>query len=162
MIRTAESVVLTDWPPGPGRAEHVDAQVVLVDLDLGLLGLGRDQHAGGRGVDAALRLGGRHPLHPVHAALPLEPGPDAVPALGHALGLDRDRDVLDAAEVGVLGVEHLGDPAVPLGVAQVHAQQVAGEQRRLLAALARLDLQDHVLGVVGIARARAARRAAPR
>ena len=49
------------------------------------------------------------------------------------------------------GVEHLGRPALPLGVAQVHPQQVAGEQRRLLAALARLDLEDDVLAVVGVA-----------
>ena len=48
--------------------------------------------------------------------------------------------------------EHLGLPAAPLGVAQVHPQQVAGEQRRLLAALARLDLDDHVLAVVRVAR----------
>ena len=127
VIRTAESVVLTDWPPGPGRAEHVDPQVARVDLDLDVLGLGRHQHARGAGVDAALRLGDRHPLHAVHAALPLEPGPDAVAALGHALGLDRDRDVLDAAEVGVLRVEHLGDPAVPLGVAR--CTSAAGRRR---------------------------------
>ena len=67
-------------------------------------------------------------------------------------GLHRDRDVLVAAEVGLAGVEDLGLPALPLGVAQVHAQQVAGEQRGLLAALPRLDLEDHVLVVVGVAR----------
>ena len=64
---------------------------------------------------------------------------------------DRDGDVLVAAEVARLGVQHLGLPAVPLGVPQVHPEQVAGEQRRLLAALPRLDLQDHVLAVVGVA-----------
>ena len=58
--------------------------------------------------------------------------------------LDRDGRVLDAAEVGLGGVDDLGLPAVPLGVAQVHPQQVAGEQRGLLAALARLDLEDDV------------------
>ena len=81
VMRTAESVVLTDWPPGPGGAVDVDPQVVRVDLDLDLLGLGRDQHAGGGGVDAALRLGGRHPLHAVHAALVLQPGPHALAGL---------------------------------------------------------------------------------
>jgi hypothetical protein len=39
---------------------------------------------------------------------------------------------------------------LPLGVAQVHAQQVAGEQRGLRAALSRLDLEDDVLVVVGV------------
>ena len=64
--------------------------------------------------------------------------------------LDRDRDVLVAAELGVDGVEDLGGPAAALRVAQVHAQQVAGEQRRLRAALPRLDLEDDVLVVVGV------------
>ena len=63
---------------GAGRAEDVDPQVVGVDLDLDLLGLGQHQHAGRAGVDAALRLGHRHPLHAVHAALVLQPGPDAL------------------------------------------------------------------------------------
>ena len=39
VMRTAESVVLTLWPPGPAGAEDVDAQVVVVDLDVDLLGL---------------------------------------------------------------------------------------------------------------------------
>ena len=39
---------------------------------------------------------------------------------------------------------------MPFGVALVHPQQVAGEQRRLLAALARLDLDDRVAVVVGV------------
>ena len=78
--------------------------------------------------------------------LSLRQTPESAPAA------DRDGDVLVAAEVGLLGVEDLGLPALPLGVAQVHPQQVAGEQRRLLAALAGLDLQDHVLAVVGVAR----------
>ncbi len=153
VIRTAESVVLTRLPARArltgtrryaGRSGRSSTSVSSTS--------GGDQHAGRRGVDAALGLGRRHPLDPVHAALPLEPRPHAVPALGYALGLDRDRDVLEPAEVGLLAVEHLGDPAVPFGVPQVHPQQVAGEQRRLLAALARLDLEDDVLAVVGVAR----------
>ncbi len=152
VIRTAESVVLTDWPPGPDERNTSIRRSFGSIVHVDVLGLGQHQHAGRRGVDAALRLGDRHPLHPVHAALPLQPRPDAVAALGHALGLDRDRDVLDAAQVRLLRVDHLDDPAVPLGVPGVHPQQVAGEQRRLLAALAGLDLDDHVLGVVRVAR----------
>ena len=111
------------------------------------------QHAGGRGVDAALRLGDRHALHAVHAALVLQPGPRR-PRRARACpcAFTATVDVLVAAEVGLGGVEDLGPPAAPLGVAQVHPQQVAGEQRRLLAALAGLDLEDHVAVVVGVAR----------
>ena len=57
---------------GTAAAEDVDAQVVLVDLDLDGLGLGHHQDPGGARVDAALRLGDRHPLHPVDAALELQ------------------------------------------------------------------------------------------
>ena len=82
-MRTAESVVLTLCPPGPLRAVDVDAQVVVVDRHVDRLRLGRDEHAGRRGVHAALRLGDRHPLHAVHAALELEQG------VRRLAGLDR-------------------------------------------------------------------------
>ena len=72
VIRTAESVVLTPWPPGPGGPVDVDPQVALVDGDLGLLHLVHHQHAGGGGVHPALGLRHRDPLHPVHATLELQ------------------------------------------------------------------------------------------
>ncbi len=130
---------------GTAGAVDVDAQVVGVDLDVDLLRLGVDEHPGGRGVDAPLRLGRGHPLHPVHAALELQPPPGAVAPL------DGDRDVFVSAQVGVLRVDDLGLVAGPLGEAQVHAQEVAGEEHGLLAALARLDLHDDVFVVVGVA-----------
>ncbi len=126
--RTAESVVLTDWPPGPERAEHVDADVVGVELDFAdLLDLGEHEHAGRGGVDAALRLGCGHALHAVHAALVLEVSPHAVFGLHRAGGLDGHGDVLVAAHVGVVGLEHLGLPPLVLGVLEVHA--AAGRQQ---------------------------------
>ena len=51
-----------------------------------------------------------------------------------------------------MDVDDLGLPADALGVAQIHPQQVAGEQGGLVAALARLDLEDDVLVVAGVAR----------
>ena len=138
VIRTAESVVLTDWPPGPGRAVDVDLQVVRVDLDVDVLGLGQHRDGRGRGVDAALRLGLRHALHAVRAALVLEHRVRAV-----ALDLER---VLAVADVERLGLE-----AAPLGVAGEHPVEVAGPEPGLVAAGAALDLDDHVLVVVGVA-----------
>ena len=76
----------------------------------------------------------------------------ASPGCGSAPGLHRHPHVLVAAEVGLGGVDDLGAPAAPLGVAQVHPQQVTGEQGRLLATLAGLDLEDDVAVVVGVAR----------
>ena len=75
VTRTAESVVLTDWPPGPGAAVDVDAQVLVLDLDLDLLGLGQDRHGGRRGVHPALGLGHRDPLDPVRATFVLQACP---------------------------------------------------------------------------------------
>ena len=137
-MRTAESVVLTDWPPGPRRAEDVDAQVLVVDLDVDLLGLGQHRHGRGRGVDAALRLGRRHALHAVHARFELQPGE-------HAAAGDGGDRLLVAADAGVGELHDLEAPAVLGGVALVHAEQIGGEQRRLVAAGAGADFQDGVL-----------------
>ena len=80
-------------------------------------------------MNAALRLGRGHALNSVHSAFVLEAGVRRLARLHGAARLDRDGDVLVAAEVALLGLEHLGLPAAALGIAQVHAQQVGGEQR---------------------------------
>ena len=72
VTRTAESVVLTLWPPGPEERYTSMRSSLSVDLDLDVLGLGQHRDGHRRGVDAALRLGHRHALHAVHAALELE------------------------------------------------------------------------------------------
>ncbi len=139
-------------PAGATAPVDVDAQVVLVDRHLDVLGLGHDEHAGRRRVDAPLALGHGHPLHPVHATLVLQPRPRGLVETGRALGLDRDAHVLVAAEVALGRVLDHRAPAALLGVAQIHPQQVAGEERGLVAALPCLDLEDDVAVVVGVAR----------
>ena len=54
VIRTAESVVLTLWPPGPDERKTSIRRSFSSIVDVDLLGLGHHQHAGGGGVDAAL------------------------------------------------------------------------------------------------------------
>ena len=132
-----------------GGAEDVDTQIVRVDLDVDVFGLGQDEHAGGAGVQPALRLGDGDALHAVHASLVLQPAEDA---RAGSLGPQRETDVLVAAEVAFGRVENLRRPPGPLGETQIHAQQIAGEEGRLLAALTGLDLQDRVFGVVRVAR----------
>ena len=162
VIRTAESVVLTLCPPGPLLRKTSMRRSFSSIVDVDLLGLGQHQDAGRAGVHPALRLGDRHPLDAVHAALELQQAVRRLARLGRALGLHRDGDGLVAAEVGLGGVEDLDLPAPLLGVPGVHAQQVAGEQRRLLAALAGLHLEDRVLVVGRVARHQQAAAAAPR
>ena len=125
-------------PAGAGRAVDVDLQVVLVDLDVDLLGLGQHRDRRGRGVDAALRLGRRHALDAMRAALPLEDGVGAV-------ALDRE------GVVAVGALEDLGLEAAALGVAGEQPEQVAGPEVGLRAAGGALDLDDDVLVVVRVA-----------
>src|SRR5207249_4059504 len=90
-------------------------------------------------------LGDRHALDPVDAALELEPAP-------RAAALDEEDHVLETAGAGLAGGHHLDLPALALGVLRVHARQVSGEERRLVAARTRADLDEDVLVVVGVAR----------
>ena len=79
------------------------------------------------------------------AALELEPAVRAVAG-------DLDDRLLDAADAGLVEREDLGRELVRIGVAEVHPQDLVGEQRGLLAARAGPDLEDDVAVVVGVAR----------
>ncbi len=128
-----------------GRAERVDAQVGWVDRDVGdRVGFGDDGHRACRRVDAALRLGIGHALHAMPARFELE---FRVRALPH----DADDHFPVAAQLARQLGHDFRLPAVALGVTDVHPQQVAGEQRRLVAAGARAYFQEHVAIVVGVA-----------
>ena len=133
--------MLTLWPPGPLEQNVSTRRSFCVDLDVDFFGFGQHGHRRGRGVDPAAGFGGRHALDAVHAALVLQPAVDV-------LALDERDDFLDAAAAGVAEVEDVDLPALALGVARVHAEQIAGEQRRFVAAGAGADFEDHVLLVV--------------
>jgi len=154
VMRTAESVVLTLWPPGPDeRYTSMRRSFGSID-DIDLLRLGQDEHACGRGVDAALRLGDGHALdrdarRPRTSGVRTAPSPGsgtplALTAMEMSLYPPRSESTASMTSVA---------PASALGVAHVHPRQVAGEQGRLLAALTGLDLDDDVLVVHGVARA---------
>ena len=131
---------------GTGGTEHVDAQIVGADLDVAAgLGLGHDGHGAGGGVDASLGFGDGHALHAVRAGFVAQPPVDLLAA-------DLHDDLAVAAQLGFAGRQDLGLPAAMLGVAQVHAQQVAGKEGAFITAGAGPDLQDGVAGIVGVAR----------
>ena len=123
---------------GARRAVDVDLQVVGIDLDVDVLGLGQHGDRRGRGVDAALRLGDRHALHAVGAALVLEDRVGAVAVDGEGV-------------LAVADLERLDLEAQALGVLGQHAVDVARPEPGLLAAGPALDLDDDVLVVGRIA-----------
>ncbi len=141
-------------PTRAGAAIDVDLEVVRAELDLVvvLVEIRHDEDARRARVDAALTLGDGHALHAVHAAFVLEARPRGLARFGQPLRADRDAGVFVPAEIGVGRVGNLGLPTAAFRVTQVHADEVAGEQRRLGAALAGLDLEDDIALIVLVAR----------
>ena len=73
-MRTADSVLLTYWPPAPPDLNVSIAQVVGLDLDVALSPashFGNHVDRGERRVAAVRRVERREPHEPVHAALAL-------------------------------------------------------------------------------------------
>ncbi len=138
MILTALSVVLTDWPPGPLARNTSMRKILVIDLDVDLLRLRQHGDRGGGGMDAPLRFGLRHALHAMHAGFEFEPRE-------HALAGDIGDDLLVAAGGGFARRQHIHLPAVAVGIALIHAEQIAREQGRLLPAGAGAQFEDRAL-----------------
>ena len=90
-----------------------------------------------------LRLGVGHALHPVHAGFEFQFGE-------RAAALHLGDDFLEAAHGAFAGGDHLDLPALQGGKTLIHPEQVAGEQRGLVAAGAGADFQHHVALVHGV------------
>ena len=94
VMRTAESVVFTCWPPAP-LARMVSIRISSgAYFDIDVLGFGQDRNRRRRGVDAPLVLGFRHALDAMHAQFEFH-------ARENALARDARHDFLVAARVGV-------------------------------------------------------------
>ncbi len=68
-----------------------------------------------------------------------------------ALAADAGDHLAIATQFGLAGGNEVHLPALFFGVAAVHAQQIGGKQRRLVAAGAGTDFQKQVALVVGVA-----------
>src|SRR4029453_11327524 len=92
------------------------------------------------GVDATLRLRRRHALHAVRAGLELQLRVDAAArdAAGH---------LAVAAVLAAAFGQEVDAPPLALGVARIHAEEVAREYCRLVAARGGADFEEDV-GVV--------------
>jgi hypothetical protein len=82
-------------------------------------------------------------VHAMHAAFVFQLGINLA-------ALNRGDDFLHPAHGRRRTFEHLHAPALRFRVARVHAEEFAGEERRLVAAGAGADLDDHVLLVVRV------------
>ena len=132
-------------PAGAARAEGVDLEFALVDLELHFVCFRQDRDGGGGRLDASLALGLGDPLHAVDARLEFEAGVGAVAG-------NLERDLLVPAEFGRVGAQDFRFEALRLRVHGVHAQERAREQSRFFPAGATSDLDDDVLVVVRVSR----------
>ena len=129
---------------GPGGAEHIHADFFGFDFNIHFLGFGQNGHGHGRGVNAALRFGGRHALHAVGARLKFHVAVNAVAG-------DEGDDFLVAAHAAFALAHKFHAPAQAFRVAAVHAEQVSGEQGGFVTASAGPDFQNDVLFIQGVA-----------
>ena len=131
---------------GAAGAKGVDAQVGRVEGDgLGFIRLRHHRHCAGAGVDAALAFRGGHALHPMASGL------ESQPAIG-AVTDHPQHQLLVATQLGRGFADGLDPPALALGIAGVHACQVASKQGRFIAPGASPDFKKRVAPVIGIAR----------
>src|SRR5438270_862386 len=94
-------------------------------------------------MDPTLRFGGGNPLYTVSAGFEFEPSVDAGAG-------DAGDHLLEATHVAGALRDELDLPAIALGEARVHPEQVAGEQRRFVAAGAGAYLEEDIALIVRI------------
>src|SRR6516164_2818841 len=89
-------------------------------------------------MDASRGLGIGHALYAMDARLELQSREGAAPG-------DLRNDLLEPALGAFALRQHLGLPAAPRRIALIHAIEIAGEQRRLVAPGAGADFEDDAL-----------------
>src|ERR1700744_346231 len=88
-------------------------------------------------MNSPRRFGIRHTLDPVHTGLELQLGE-------RAAAFDLGDDLLVSAHRAVTCSDDLGLPALAGSVALIHAEQITGEQGRLVTAGSGADFKDDV------------------
>ncbi len=161
VMRTAEYVVFTDCPPGP------ELMKMSIFRSFGSISISSSSSsASGNTITPAAEVWMR-PCDSVTGMRCTRCTPPSYFRLAHTpssgAGVPLARMAICTSLTPPSSVVfsdcHGDGPAALLGVSQIHAQQVAGEQRCLLAARTGLDLHDDVPGVIG-GRAGSARSAA--
>ena len=137
VMRIADSVLLTCWPPAPLGPHGVDLEIV------GLISMSTSSASGSTATVAAEVW--MRPCASVSGTRCTRCTPDSNFSLANAPRPRISATIsLKPPLVPSLVGDDLGLPALLGGVALVHPEQVAGEQRGLVAAGAGADFQDHV------------------
>ena len=140
VIRTAESVLLTCWPPfPPARKVSIRRSFSLISISIVSSTTGYTKTLA-NGYAAATGRQGRDPNQPVHL-FRLQ-----VPVC--VLAPDLQRGALDPSLFAVLQIEQLHLVAVVLRPAGVHPHEHLGPVLRLRAAGARMDREQRIPRVV--------------
>ena len=127
-----------------GCAEGIDAQIGGVQLDVfQFVRFGHDGDGASGSVDTALAFGGGNALHAVAARFKFQ-------TTVRAQTDDAGDDFFIAAQLAFVGGNDFNLPAVALGVAAVHTQQIACKQRGFVAARSGAHFDEDVFVVVGI------------
>src|SRR3984893_15243095 len=88
-------------------------------------------------MNAPLGLGFRHALHPMYAGFEFQTREDAA-------SRDLGYDFLVAARRPLARRQNLDVPAFQFGVAKIHAEKIAGEECRLIAAGSSANFENGV------------------
>ncbi len=139
--RTADSTLLTFWPPAPLRAHQIDAHIAFLEIDLNrIINDGVDRDRGEAGMPPRVGIIRRNPDKAMHTGFGLGPAIGVAP-------LDEQRGGFDARFFAVGDFHHLDLEAGPFRPAGIHAQQHRGPILALGAASAGMHFD---IGVVGI------------
>ncbi len=96
-------------------------------------------------MDAPLGFGFRHALHAVPAGFKLQ-------LTVHAVAGNFGNHFFETAVFAFVGAHHLDTPAAAFRIAAVHAEQIAGKDRRLIAAGAGAHFEEAAALVIRIFR----------
>ena len=105
---------------GSTRAERVDSEILLVDLDIHLFGFRQDGDRDRRRVDSAARFRCRDALYSVDAAFVLSLLHDASP-------FDRRDHLFQPADACFVARQHLDPPPLAPRELAVHPEQFGGK-----------------------------------
>src|SRR5271165_4429669 len=119
------------------RPAHLDANVFGSDFNIDLLSFRQDGHCCSRGVNSALSLRHRHPLHAMNSALVAQHSKD-----GRATNLEDD--FLKPTQLRGATFQLLDLESVRLGILTVHPIQISSEQGSFAPTCPRPNLHNGV------------------